>query len=471
MSFNLKEFLKNYSTKQIALTVLFIILYLLWVFWLKVYWLLLGLPLIVDIFLTKKFWLSWRSKKEKQQDWIEWTESIIIAFTAIAALNVFIFNIYSVESGSMEKSLLIGDHLYVNKLSYGPRLPNTPLSLPFIQNTVPITHKKSYSEAIKWKYKRLSGFGNVERNDLVVFNFPEGDTVCLERSAESYYNILREEKTRLKTFDIMSSVELKSEKIYDSLSYLNIRNKYTITTRPTDKKDNYVKRCVGLPGDSIEIKQGVVLINQNIEQAIPELQHAYTLITNDEQINLKRLAAKNNVYQEDINWSPDRSYLTASLTSHTAQELGKTKMIDKVQQNITPEDKYNFRIFPHDTNYKWNRDNFGPIYIPQKGEQVALNLQNISLYERAIGHYENNKLYISDSSIYINGELANSYTFKMDYYFMMGDNRHTSMDSRYWGFVPEDHIIGKATLVWLALKHEKVFPLSVNFKRFFKKIE
>lgn len=464
----MKEFLSKYPRKQLIRAGFALVIYLLWVIWLGNYWFLLGLPIVFDMYLTRRVnWSPWKKREGKNPLLVEWFDALIFAIIAVTIINIFLFQNYKIPTGSMEKSLLIGDHLYVSKVAYGPRIPFTPLALPFMQHTIPGSKSKSYVEWVQWDYKRLIGFSKVKRNNPVVFNFPEGDTVAFERSAESYYSILMEETMRLKAYDQMASGVTKDESYYTDLARKNIWNNYTMVVRPIDKRDNYIKRCVAIAGDSLQIINGVVFIDGKQQEHFPGVQYTYRVETNGKPLNTNRLNKNYGIYQTDMMWSPDHSYLNATLTGEMVEEIGKINNVDNIERNVIPAGIYDWRIFPHDERYRWNLDNFGPLYIPQKGATIDISLDNLSIYERIIGYYEGNDLVIKDSTIYINGEATNQYTFKMDYYWMMGDNRHHSLDSRYWGFVPEDHVIGRPRFVWLSLDPEKNFPMNVRLKRMF----
>ena len=467
----MKKFIEKYGLKDIIRFLITLILYVLWVVWLGSYWLLIGIPVIVDIYLTKKVnWTPWKKREGKNHWLIEWIDALIFAVVAVTLINIFLFQNYKIPTGSMEKSLLIGDRLYVSKVAYGPRLPNTPLSIPFVQNTVPGTSSKSYSELIHWNYKRLHGFRHIKRDDPVVFNFPEGDTVCLQFSETSYYLLILSEAEQLKTRDRYAKVPLKTDAQYKSIARKNFWDKYDIVSRPVDKEDNYIKRCVGIPGDSLQVIDGEVYINGKKQKDYPGIQYKYAVFTGGKEINPKRLEEM-GIRDHDIAPSMDRTYEVIPMTNAMAKEMENNRIVQRVQKMIQQKGYYDITIFPHDTNYKWNLDQFGPIYIPKKGATIDLNLKNLSLYKRIIGHYEGNALEVKDSTIYINGEKATSYTFKMNYYWMMGDNRHNSLDSRYWGYVPEDHIIGKPVFVWLSLDEDRHFPFNIRWSRMFMKIK
>ncbi len=447
------------------------IIYTLWVIWLDNYWFLLGLGIIFDIYITKRInWAFWKKREGKNSTIIEWLDALIFAVIAVTIINIFLFQNYKIPSGSMEKSLLIGDHLYVSKVAYGPRLPNTPLSFPFKQNTLPFTKStKSYLDWIKFPYKRLKGFSHVHRDDAVVFNFPAGDTVCLERTNASYYSIIRDIAMQLKLRDEQNKEPVKSDKVYHTIARNYVWNTYHIVVRPVDKEDNYVKRCVAVAGDTLEIVNGKVYTNGKPQKEIPGLQYKYRVNTNGTRINPLNLE-KLGIYESDIHWGLGYAFMEVPLTAANVEKIKEFKNVVNVDRYIQPKGVYEYSIFPHSPDYPWNLDNFGPLYIPKKGVTIDIDTINIVLYKRIIGHYEHNDLRIENGKIYINGKEAAQYTFKMNYYWMMGDNRNNSLDSRYWGFVPEDHVVGKPKFIWLSLNKNKKFLGKIRLNRMFKVI-
>jgi len=446
------------------------VLYILWVIWMGNFWWLFGLPVVFDIYVSKRVnWSFWKKRTGKNHVVIEWLDALIFAVVAVTLINIFLFQNYRIPTPSMEKSLLVGDHLAVSKVAYGPRMPNTPLAFPFTQNTMPFSNRrgKSWSDLIHLKYKRLAGFGHVKNNDVVVFNFPAGDTVCLENTTVSYYEIVRERAEMLTTDDLRANRSLKSREEYNSLARQLVWNENTVIYRPVDRRDNYVKRCVGIPGDTITIKSGQLYVN-NIE--VPDngtQQTSYYVRTNGTRINPKAFE-RMGVSKSDQSLMLSGTVYKLPLTKGNAKLISGFTNVTGIEMDIKRAGEYAPYIFPHDAGYRWNEDNFGPLWLPSKGATVRIDPSNICLYSQIIGIYEENDLKITDSLIYINGKPADSYTFKMDYYWMMGDNRHDSADSRYWGFVPEDHIIGRPVIVWLSLDKEATGLKKIRFKRFFK---
>ena len=427
------------------------VLYVLWVIWLGNFWWLFGLIPIFDGHITKKvkwlFWMKDYKEGEERNALLEWLDAIIFAVVVVTFINTFFFQAFKIPSSSMESSLYTGDHLFVSKLAYGPKMPQTPLTIPFTHNV--IGGKESYSTLIQSDYKRLKGFGHVETGDYVVFAFPHGDTVLVKDPAADYYTYVR---TLGRDY--------------------TIRKYGPVKVRPSDKKDHYVKRCVASAGDTLEIRNGQVYVNSQAQEVWPGVQNSYTVVTDGQRINPVNLD-KLGLNIRELWFHPELpGYPAMPLTAEMLEKIKAYPNVVSVEQNIDsypPDfpDSY-VTIFPFAENYRWTRDNFGPLWIPQKDAEVELTVANLPLYERIITAYEGNSLQVKDGAIYINGEETQSYTFKQDYYFMMGDNRHNSLDSRYWGFVPEDHIVGKPALIWLSIDGNKKFPNNIRWRRFFK---
>ncbi len=459
------------------------IIYILWVVWVKNLWLLAGILVIIDVYITKKVpWSFWKKTKDgkKPKVWVEWVDALTFALVAVYFINLFLFQNYQIPSSSMENTLLVKDHLFVSKVSYGPRIPNTPLSFPLMQNTVPILKTKSYLEWLRWDYKRLKGFGQVENNDIVVFNFPTGDTVPVKYVNPDIYKTSRliglsyanRDKSILAGMENASQWEInqKLKAVGRQHIYQNQKEYGKVVYRPVDRRDNYVKRCIAIAGDSLEMRNNQVYINGVKAKNPDDLQHWYNIITDGTNLN-KRFLDKYEISDEDA-----KSMMIGSnryripLTERKAKEIKSLSFIRQMFMDNEEVDSTRLPdVWPYSTDYLWSRDNFGPLYIPQKGATVQLNMKNLVLYDRIITAYEGNTLSVKDNTIFINGEKVNEYTFKMDYCFMLGDNRHQSADSRYWGFVPEDHIIGKPLLVWLSYNKDKSWlEGKIRFDRFFK---
>ncbi|MCD6012403.1 MAG: lepB [Flavipsychrobacter sp.] len=389
------------------------------------------------------FWRKKDTVKKKKPVWREWLDAAVFAIVAATLIRTFLFEAYTIPTGSMEGTMLVNDYLFVSKLAYGPRIPMTPVAVPLVHNTMPFTGGKSYTESVQWGYHRWPGFGDVERNDVVVFNYPAGDTVLADNPADGdYYRECR---------------------VFGRNAVVNTR---PIITRPVDKKENYIKRCVAVPGDVLEIKNGLIYIDGKPAALYPHSKLTYVIKTN----------GKAPLLNDDVEppYQMAGMYFT-SLENSQVEAARKAPNVVSVdlylheQAGASPTEPGEW-VFPQDTaNFKWNRDNFGPLTIPKKGVTVALTPQNIALYRRIIRNYELNTLDEQDGKFIINGKEATSYTFKMNYYWMMGDNRHNSLDSRYWGFVPEDHVVGKAWFVWLSYGQDGMLK-DMRWTRLFRGI-
>ena len=366
----------------------------------------------------------------------EWVDAIIFAVVAATIIRTFFIEAYTIPTSSMEGSLLRGDFLFVSKVAYGPRVPMTPLSFPFVHHTLPLTSTtKSYLEWIRLPFYRYPGLTHIKRYDAVVFNYPDGDTLStVFQSNDSYYSLVR--------YNGRNEV------------WNNKRRYGDIIARPVDKRENYIKRCIGLPGDTLEVKDQVVYINGKALQNPKYAQFSYQVVTDGSKLN-DRLIDKLGIHEVMESGNPSVSF--AFMNEESAKQLSETPIVRSVTKlehpAFNPEDAR--RIFPYNPKYGWSVDNFGPLYIPKAGATVDISPENIDLYRRVIHAYEGHDLEVKDGKIFIDGKERSTYTFAMNYYFMMGDNRHNSADSRYWGFVPEDHIVGKAEFVWLSLDPDK----------------
>ena len=376
------------------------------------------------------------TKRPKKSTAREWFDAIVFAVVAALIIRTYVFEAFTIPTSSMEKTLCVGDYLIVSKIHYGPKRPNTPLSFPFVHNTLPFsTTKKSYLEWIKLPYHRYPGTSTIKRNDPIVFNYPAGDTVCDKfQSSVSYYDLIR---------------EYGRERVWNDPV-----NFGKVIAHPIDKRENYVKRLIGMPGDKVQIKDGIVYINDEVGYQPDNMQFNYRVTTTGNGIN-QRILDKYNITEAYRGANANEAIM--NISENVANELRKLTFITSVERIISPAgENTNYEIYPHRPDlYPWNVDNYGPITMPKKGETIQLTLDNLPLYERIIHAYELHDLQVKDNQIFIDGKPATSYTFEMDYYWMMGDNRHNSADSRYWGFVPENHIVGKAMFVWLSIDKEK----------------
>jgi signal peptidase I len=372
----------------------------------------------------------------------EWIDAGVFAIVAATLIRSFVFEAYTIPTSSMEKTLLVNDFLFVSKLSYGPRIPNTPLAMPFVHHTLPLLNTKSYVEWIKIPYTRWFA-KPVDRNDAVVFNFPAGDTLTKEYDSKyPYYDLVRARGR---------------DRVWED---------FTVVTRPVDKRENYIKRCVAVAGDSLQITDGILFINGKPAFVSPTSATYYNVeMTQGQRLDeesLKEAGVSLNQEDEQPDFQPQQvSGYKINLTLPEYEIVKKLPGVKSVSRDFLNDHD----VYPYDTTrFKWSADNFGPIWVPKKGATISLTPENIDLYQRAIQVYENNQWEQRDGKVYLNGKQADNYTFKMDYYWMMGDNRHKSQDSRYWGFVPEDHVVGEAWLIWMSWEH------GVRWKRLFSRI-
>jgi len=335
----------------------------------------------------------------------EWVSSIVFAIVAATLVHTYFMQPYTIPTSSLEKSLLVGDFLFVSKFHYGARTPMTVIAAPMVHDSLPLMKAKSYLKVPHLPYFRLPGFENIKRNEIVVFNWP-----------------------------------------VDTVRFFRDKSKIHVD-KPIDKKSNYVKRCVGIPGDSLEIKEGYIYINGERtvlpDRALP--QYIHKVVTDGQQLSpaaLKRYNVTEGGFYGD--------YYMLNLTDENANKLKSNPVVKSVTKELSPKGTYTASVFPHNSQYAWSIDNYGPIYIPEAGKTVELNAKSLPFYKRIIEEYENNNLTTSGDEIFINGKLATTYTFKQDYYWMMGDNRHNSEDARYWGYVPFDHVVGKPVFIWFS---------------------
>lgn len=459
--------------KFIAVTVL----YLVFLFWVKSFWGLLVVPFIFDVYITKKIkWQWWRDSERPVRFIMSWIDALVFALVAVYFINQFFFQNYVIPSSSLEKSLLTGDYLFVSKVSYGPRIPQTPLTMPLTQHTLPVFDCKSYIEWPHWDYRRVEGLGKVKLNDIVVFNYPAGDTLVTapQYQAADYYQMCYAFGYQLiENGPVVDSLSLEQQRKWYELVYNTGRNYIlqnkpvygSVITRPVDRRENYVKRCVGLPGQTLQIKNRVVYLDGKANKEPDNVQ--YTYYVKLKQNIPEELLEQLGISMEDLASLNETGCIP--LTSTAAKVLSKRK--DVVSSIRINDDEMTGDLYPLNANTGWTRNNYGPIWIPQKGKTIHLDLKNLPIYERPISVYENNDLKVKDGKIYINGKQTNTYTFKMDYYWMMGDNRHNSADSRYWGFVPEDHVVGKPIFIWWSSDPDRNGFSGIRWSRIFSFVD
>ena len=467
--------------KQWAKFIIVTLLYLLFLYWVGSWWGLLVVPFIYDAYISRKIpWTWWKKSKNKTFLWVMgWVDAIVFALVAVYFVNQFFFQNYVIPTSSLEKSLLVGDYLAVSKVSYGPRIPQTPLTMPLTQHTLPLVNCKSYLEWPQWEYRRVKGLGEVKLNDIVVFNYPSGDTVALNVQNADYYTLAYGYGAQLNPDKpVLDSLSTLEQRAYYAKNYAygsryikqNPQQFGEVTARPTDRRENYVKRCVGLPGQTLQIKDHIIYLDGVANKEPDNVQYNY-LVTTNRPIPAE-LAHQLGISNEDLmNRNPQGTMYRLPLTEATKQGLLANK---NVVRDIKPyPEEQQGDLYPLNMHKDWTCDNYGPVWIPKKGESIRLTLENLPIYERPIAIYEGNKLEVTpDGRILINGTEADSYTFKQDYYWMQGDNRHNSADSRYWGFVPEDHIVGKPLFIWLSLdKDRSLFDGGIRWKRLFKWVD
>jgi signal peptidase I len=361
-------------------------------------------------FLSRKKTAENKPKKSKLR---EWGDAILFAVIASSIIRGLLFSAYAIPSASMEGSLMTGDYLFVSKMSYGARMPITPIAIPFLESTVTGNKIKTYWDAIQLPYLRLPGLGEVKKGDAVVFNYP----------AES-------------------------------------------VARPVDMRVHFIKRCIATPGDVISIVDTRVYVNGKPVNNFPKAQTSYLVTTDGNNLNPEMI----HNLQIDVRQQISPTEFEMIIPAESYNEFKGYSNIKAVKPIIDPKGDYDAQVFPHNEKFKWNQDNFGPLLVPKKGMTITLNDSTMALYGRAIEVYEHNKVEHKGADIYINDKKTSTYTFKMGYYWMMGDNRHNSEDSRYWGFVPDDHIVGKAMITWMSIDSTQSFLNRVRWDRVFSRI-
>ncbi len=448
------------------------LIYTLWVAWMGNWWLILGLALLFDIYITGYIPFTWwkKSKNKDLRSIMSWVDAIVYALILVYFVFAFLGQNYQIPSSSLEKTLLTGDYLFVNKTVYGPRVPMTPVNFPLVHNELPFGLGKSYLDSPSLPYHRLKGQRDVERGDIVVFNFPAGDTIMSKLQNPDYYTLVNTYGRSA----VLGNKEVFGEQIY----------------RPVDRRENYVKRCVGLPGDRLKIADGVIYIDGVAQEQPDNVQFNYyfqmsgpmteqaweelDVAVDDRhhipvgQRDISSIASMGFKVNDDGSVPPIyMSPMTGSMTEKLQSLPGFLVLAQTVPQ--TGEG-----LFPEKLSADWTLMNYGGeqgILIPSKGMTVELTPENWALYERPIRVYENNPTaeMRADGKVYIDGKPADTYTFRMDYYYMMGDNRDNSLDSRFWGFVPEDHIVGTPWRVLVSFdKDRSIFNGGIRWNRIFK---
>lgn len=433
--------------------------FFLWVIWMGNPWLLLVWLLLCDIYITQYIpWSWWKKTKEPTRTVCSWIDAIVYALVLVYFIFAFVGQNYKIPSSSLEKSLLVGDYLWVNKTVYGPRVPQTPLHFPLAQHTLPILNCKSYFDSPQLEYHRLAGLRKIERGDIVVFNYPNGDTVATKIQNPDYYQICH---------------ELSARGVEDPKAYIAANKAMfgDVVVRPVDRRENYVKRAVGLPGERLRIKDDVIYIDGAPVEDADNVQYNYVIpvkgiVPDDKWKEIGVRADDHGSAPVQVEGIPYMFY-DVPLTAAAKKAV---ESWPEVTGPLVKESKTGFYdlggMFPLGNTYGWTRPDMGEIWIPKKGSTLLLTLENLPVYRRAISVYEGNDLQVRDGEIYINGVKTDHYTFKMDYYWMQGDNRDRSADSRYWGFVPEDHIVGSPVFILASFDEEKgLFDGKIRWSR------
>lgn len=475
-----KEKAKLNMKAQWTKFVVVLILYLLFLYWVESWWGLLVVPFIFDVYITKKIrWQWWKDAEPPVRFVMSWVDALVFALVAVYFINLFVFQNYVIPSSSLEKSLLTGDYLFVSKVSYGPRIPQTPLTMPLTQHTLPVINTKSYLEFPHWDYRRVKGLGAVKLNDIVVFNYPAGDTICTELPYQTeYYNMVYGFGQQIYAQNNGGEINLNTLNRQQQHDYFQqvyaLGRQYIasnpvefgdIDSRPTDRRENYVKRCVGLPGQTLQIKNRIVYLDGKPNKEPENVQYTYYVKLKNEIP--ESLIEELGISMEDLASLQRNGFMP--LTKKAVHTLAARKdIVESIRINT---DATVGDLYPQNAVTGWTCDNYGPIWIPAKGKSIQIDMNNIAIYERPIRVYEGNELEVKNNQIYINGKLAHRYTFKLDYYWMMGDNRHNSADSRYWGFVPEDHIVGKPIFIWWSSDPDRKGFKGIRWNRLFRLVD
>lgn len=430
-----------------------------------------------------------------------WADPIIFAVIAASVIRGYFIEAFTIPTSSLEKSLMVGDFLFVNKFAYGPKLPQTPFSFPFAHHTMPLTESvPSYMQWLKLPYLRLPGFGTVKNNHIVVFNYPDGDTVAIKHQNTSYYQIIRDLTEQEAQNNPHGTFSTWHHEAWMRV-HQDVKTFGPVVGRPVDKRDHYVKRCIAIAGDTLRIKNAEVYINGKLLEKPQNLQHHYFvkstsdfvtqewLDQNDiyvtEAFKVSRyidkrdtLLVMSSLFQNTNNGIPlplaerkalqttfntnDTLVYCLNLTALKAKTVAQDPRVAQVVLRTDRKSGFDSRIFPHDTLYPWNNDWFGPLWIPKAGTSIRITRDNFYMYEKILSTYDDgiHQVQLKGNVVLYDGAPLYEYTFKQDYYFMMGDNRHNSADSRCWGFVPYDHVVGSPFFVWASVKYEENNPVS-----------
>ena len=504
---------KPLTKLEILKGIIMVGLFIAFLVYIESWWGVIALPFVFDVYFTRKINWSWWKELENPdlKTVMSWIDAIVFALVAVYFVNIYFFQNYTIPSSSLEKSLLVGDYLAVSKMSYGARVPQTPLHMPLCQHTLPkfpFGGGKSYIESVQWDYKRIHA-KQVPLNDIVVFNYPAGDSILTDEAWQTRYyemcygqgwEMYRQKyginenvnpggqvfhNGALTSMDALTTLEQRRvyQEVYElgrSVLAMNSDQVGDIAWRPVDRRENYVKRCVGTPGQTLQIKDKIIYLDGKPNKTPDNAQFNY-FVWYKKEIP-EELAHELMISNADHYGDDGRGGLYAEgipgmgiipLTTHAVEVLSSHKeLIDSIKPVTYAADAM---LYPQNMNHHWSQDNYGPLWIPAKGKQIpgGLTLENLPIYERLIKVYEGNALEVSPSGkILINGKEATNYTFKMDYYWMMGDNRHCSADSRYWGFVPEDHVVGKPTLIWMSIDPDRsLTDGGIRWNRLFRWVD